>query len=135
MQSLKSLLLPYVKAVKAVHDLRKTGSPTTKICVQSVKTVPVFTMSNWGASIEGCLFANQPRELERAVRAVFYSFDEETQHRLTFTPKEKGEWVQRASFWREHLCCLPQKQYYQAMSCITGWYIHCVKMRKGGAAA
>lgn len=95
--------------------------------LRPVRAVPVYTLSMWGATMEGCLFANQPREIERAVRAVFYSFGEETQHRLTFTPKEKGEWVQRARFWREKLRCLPKRQYHQAMLCITEWYIHCVK--------
>lgn len=84
----------------------------------------------WYSTMEGCLFANRSRELERAVKAVFSTFDEETKHRLTFAPKyRKKEWVERAAFWREKLQCLPSKQYHLAMSYIIQHYIRCVRNR------
>lgn len=108
---------------------------TVNRCIRAIKArsrpasaVPVFSVSCWGATLEACLFVNQSEELEKAVRNVFYSFDKGTQHALTFSPKEYREWAKRVDFWRVHLRSLPQKQYYQAMSCITNWYTRCQKI-------
>lgn len=74
------------------------------------------------------------RDTEKAVRNVFYSLPEETQHSLTFCPKKPGEWVERTRFWQQQLKpALPPKMYHDVMILFIGWYIHCLRMRKGAA--
>lgn len=128
MLNIKPGISPYIEAAKAIHKIQKRGDPRTGISIKSVRRVPVMSCGYWYATMEGCLFANCSRELERAVKDVFDTFDEETKHRLTFVPKyRKKEWMDRAVLWREKLQCLPPKQYYLAMSYIIQHYIRCVR--------
>lgn len=131
MQSIKSRISPYITAAKAVYEIQKRGEPRTGISIKKVRRLPAMSCGYWYATIEGCLFANCSRELERAVKNVFDTFDEETKYRLTLAPKyRKKEWVERAALWREKLQCLPTKQYYLAMSYIIQHYIRCVRNRR-----
>mgnify|MGYP000866749087 FL=1 len=93
---------------------------------RETKQMPVYELSSWGATMEFCL--DFPEETKAQVRAVFYTFDEETQRALTFSPIEQGEWVERAELWRYALKpTLSKEHYHIAMTTILKWYIHCVK--------
>lgn len=97
------------------------------IGVSETLSIPVYEMSLRGGTMESTLLKE---ELNAAVRKVFYTFDREQQHALTFAP-EDGGWVDRAVFWRETLKpALPPAQYYAAMERLLSWYISCVKRRK-----
>lgn len=131
MQGVKSRIAPYIAAVKAVHEIKKSKDLRTEVSIKSVRRLSQMPIGYWYATMEGCLFSNCSRELERAVKAVFDAFDEETKRSLTFAPKyRKKEWVERANLWREKLQCLPSKQYYLAMSYIIQHYIRCVRNRR-----
>lgn len=109
-----------------VRKARKNGASAVK--VKPVYTVPVLHLSYWGSTMEGCLFYGQKW---KPLRDVFDSFDEETQHVLTFAPKEQREWVDRAKFWEEALRpALEPMLYHEAMIIIDHWYIHCMRMRR-----
>ena len=93
---------------------------------RKVQQIPVYELSSWGATMESCL--DLPKETRAAVREVFYTFDEETQRALTFSPTERGEWIARARFWAYTLKpTLSKEHYHIAISAILKWYIHCVK--------
>ena len=77
--------------------------------------------------MEGCLFCGQKRQ---PIRDVFGSFPEEVQRSLVFTPKGRGEWIERARFWaRELKPALQPEMYHEAMLRIIGWYAHCLRRR------
>lgn len=80
----------------------------------------------WCLTMEGCLF---PGKEWAPIKDVFYSFDKETQHCLTFTPVD-GEWANRAKFWKRELRSrLAPEMYHDAMLKICGWYAECVRKR------
>ncbi len=117
-----------VKTASAIRKARKNGSDSVKVTVQPVRNIPLIKPGYWGATMESCLFFNSG-ELGRKIRDIFYTFDTDTQHAMTFTPKDKG-WVARARFWQKALKpVLPSAQYYTAMERITGHYVRCLKRR------
>ena len=79
--------------------------------------------------MESCLLVRDSK-LNDAVSAVFCTFDSETQHALTFSPKNPSDWVERAQMWRQELKpVLSAEEYYAVMSMILEWYIQCVRRR------
>ena len=130
MKKLKNRVAPYIEAIQCIYHLQKQCTLETKIRIEPVRRVPVMHTGGWYYTMEGCLFAKCSDGLKQAVRDVYNTFDEETREKLAVTPKTPGGWIERADFWRRHLCRLPRKQYYLAMSCIVGWYARCVKRRK-----
>lgn len=98
--------------------------PPLKPCV----CVPVIHFSYWYSSMEGTLFSG---EQENLIKTVFKSFDPQTQHDLTFTPKAAGDWIARANLWRSALKhALPAEWYYPTMSKIYAHYRKCIMRRK-----
>ena len=116
-----------VKLTGEVRKARKAGADAVKI--QPIYTVPVLKPTYWTGTMEACLMCGG--DTEKAVRDVFYSLPEEAQHSLTFSPEKPEEWVERARFWQQQLKpALPSKMYHDVMLLFTGWYIHCLRMRK-----
>lgn len=115
-----------VRLTTEIHKARREGA---SVRVQKTYIIPVVKTGYWGWTMESCLLASN-KKLNDAVSAIFYTFDEETQHALTFTPKNPGDWVERAQMWRRELKpVLSDKEYHAAMSMILGWYIQCVRRR------
>ncbi|MGI5963806.1 MAG: hypothetical protein ACOX7N_08880 [Lawsonibacter sp.] len=94
--------------------------------VNTMTNIPIVQIDTWCWTPESCLNFTKPTR--QAVYEVFNSLDQETQKRFTFTPT-RGEWTQRARFWKEHLRDLPPNQYHEAMSKILNWCTRCVKRR------
>ena len=115
-----------IRLTTEVHRARKDGA---SVRLQQTYTTPMLKMSRWGRTMESCLLVRDSK-LNDAVSAVFCTFDSETQHALTFSPKNPGDWAERAQMWRQELKpVLSAEEYYAAMSMILGWYIHCVRRR------
>ena len=111
--------------VRKARKARKAGADGLQ--VRRVWSVPVIRCSYWGSTMEGCLFYEKKW---KPLRDVFDSFPQETQHALTFTPKD-GEWADRARFWQYQLrTAMEPKLYQEAMGILLRWYIHCVRMRR-----
>jgi hypothetical protein len=107
----------------AIHRAAKNDS----LQVKKIRDIPIVNLGYWGATPEGCLFYQKKWS---PVRDVFDSFDEETQHALTFAPKD-GEWVERIRFWQKELRpVLDSKLYHEAMLKLIRWSIRCQKMRQ-----
>jgi len=118
-----------IKLTGEVRKARKAGASGVQL--RPVYSVPVLKFSYWGGTMEGCLFCGRKWQ---AIRDVFDIFDEDTQHALTFVPKNGGAWVDRARFWQRELRpALEPKLYHEAMMILLNWYIRCVKMRREGA--
>ena len=87
--------------------------------------IPVFKMGLWCSTMEFTILPTG--EVEQAVYTVFNSFDPKLQEALTFEPA-RGEWAERARFWKEVLKpALPPEQYRAAMCSILKWYTKCVR--------
>lgn len=125
-----TIVQDYVNALKITKQIREAREAGMTVKVQAVKHVPVIRMGYWFGTMEGCLLKG---ELNKAVKAVFDEFDEETKHALTFTPNV-GEFAERARFWKNALrYALPPDQYSVAMCSFLHWYIHCIKQRREAA--
>ena len=117
-------------AVKLTGEVRKARKEGASIEARKVWRVPMLKTTYWTWTMEACLMCGG--DTGKAVRDVFYTLPEETQHQLTFTPKGPGEWVERARFWQRQLRpVLPPKMYHAVMVKFIGWYAHCLRMRKG----
>lgn len=117
-----------VKTASAIRKARKNGSDTVKVTVQPIQNIPLIKFGYWSATMESCLFFGSG-ELDRKIRGIFYTFDTDTQHAMTFTPEGKG-WVARARFWQKALKpVLPPAQYYTAIEKIIRSYIRCIKKK------
>ncbi|MDE6880189.1 MAG: hypothetical protein K2P20_02400 [Oscillospiraceae bacterium] len=113
-------------AIEVTATLRQARKAGKEVVIQKYLSVPVCRLSYWGATAEFCLLKG---EAEKAVRAVFDSFDEETQHALTFAP-EAGEWPERLRFWQKALRpALPPKLYHEVMEKFYSWAIRCARAR------
>lgn len=122
-----------VKVAKAVREARKSGA--TGVKVQPVKTVSLIDFGYWSWTPEALLsYPKHPSGIREAVKAVFYSFDDEMQHRLTFGPGDyPGALVERAKFWQEALKPnLTREQYSAAILTIIDWCIWCAKRSNKG---
>ncbi len=113
-------------AIEAAVERRQARKAGAGAIVQQYVSMPVMRFSYWGATMEFCLLKG---EAEKAVKAVFYGFDEETQHALTFSP-EAGEWPERLRFWQKALRpVLSPKLYHEVMEKFYSWAIRCTKAR------
>lgn len=113
-------------ASKQVKEMIAEGSAAK---IAAVKVIPVLKTGYWGWTMESSVLGNVSAELNRSVRAVFCTFDEEVQKALTFTPCAGG-WVNRAKLWKSALKpVLSPAQYRTVMSLFLRWYIHCVGKR------
>lgn len=111
-----------------VHQATKRG---VDIQVKTVRSIPVINFGYWGWTMEASLFYEKKW---KPLRDVFDTFDEETQHALTFAPKD-GEWPDRVRFWQKKLRpVLEPKLYHEAMLKLIQWGICCLKKRQEGAA-
>ena len=117
-----------VRLVGEIRGARKAGADAIQI--QPVRNIPSYRLSYWGSTMEGCLFYDPKWQ---PLREVFDSFSENTQHALTFSPKD-GEWCDRVRFWQQELRdALEPNLYHEAMRTLLGWYIRCVRARREGA--
>ena len=107
-----------VEAIKTARRIRKQGA--NKVTIATAKTVPVVNFGYWGWTPEWCLKYPGTRD---TVRAVFHSFSEDVQHKLTFSPND-GELVERAKLWQEALRpVLSAKQYSDTILVILDWLV------------
>ena len=115
-----------VKAIKAARGMRKRGA--TGIEIVPIKAIPIVNIGYWSWTPEACLaFPKVPEGTREAVKAVFQSFDEDTQHTLTFTPDYFPE---RVRFWQRHLKPdLTPEQYSAAILTIIQWCREAVQYR------
>lgn len=119
-----------VKVTGEIRKARKAGADAVQ--VKPAYTVPMLKTTYWTWTMEGCLMRGG--DAERAVIAVFNSFDKKTKHALTFAPKGPGEWAERARFWQQVLePALPHSMYHAVMIRFISWYAHCLRMEKGAA--
>ena len=130
----RSLLRDLFAAVKLTMALRREERKKSaeNIRDQPTQTVPRIKSGYWGWTGEAMLtYPKTPKGTEGAVVAIFKTFDEETQHALTFTPYTSHDWLERAKFWQQALKPhLPPKQYSAAMLTMLAWYIKCCKRFK-----
>lgn len=115
-----------VEAVKTARKLRKRGANT--VAITATKTIPVISFGYWGWTPEWCLKYPGTRD---NVRAVFHSFSEDVQHKLTFSPDD-GEFVERARLWQKALRpVLSPKQYSDTILVILDWLVQVRRFRLG----
>lgn len=122
-----------VKFAFQMRRARKAGAAA--IQTRPVWTVPQKRFNLWGFTMEGCLLdLNVPSETRQEVISAFYTLPETTQHALTFTPEASGEWIQRATFWRELLRpVLPPKEFHHVMGIFARHYVRCIKQRNAAS--
>lgn len=109
-----------IKLTGEIRKARKAGASALQ--VKPVYTVSVYRLSYWGSTMEGCLFYGRKWQ---PLRDVFDSFPVETQHSLTFAPKN-GEWGNRVRFWQEELRdTLEPNLYHEMISTLLRWCIRC----------
>lgn len=118
--------------INLTRKLRKTRKKMAcadeTVAVKSVCSIPVFKTSSWGFTPEFCILHG---DTGKAVQTVFETFDIETQHALTFAPKDAGAFVERVRFWQRMLKpVLPSAQYHQAIMAILDWSIKVIKTGK-----
>lgn len=112
-------------AVKLAGEVRRAREAGASVEVRTVQRTSERCLDYWPMTTEYGLLHGVHLE---AVRAVFRTFDENTQHSLTFSPVTGG-WTARAQFWRQQLKpALPPKTYHAVMMAFTGWYAHCLRM-------
>lgn len=115
-----------VEAIKTARKLRKRGA--NKVAITTAKSIPIVDFGYWGWTPEWCLKYPGTRD---TVRAVFHSFSEDVQHKLTFSPTD-GEFVERARLWREALRpVLSPKQYSDTILVILDWLVQVKRFHLG----
>ena len=117
-------LVTAVKLTKEVRRARKQGATSIKLL--PVKTVPIVKPEYWGWIAEATLdYSKTPAGTREAVKSVFNTLDEETQHMLTFGPGDGPHaWTDRVRFWQRALkSCLTPQQYSAAILTILEWAI------------
>ena len=117
-------LVTAVKLTKEVRKARNQGAYGVKLL--PVKTIPIVKPGYWGWIAEATLdYPKTPIGTREAVKSVFDTFDEETQHMLTFGPGDGPHaWTDRARFWQRALkSCLTPQQYSAAILTILEWAI------------
>jgi len=105
--------------------------------LRPVKVLPVVKLApGFLNTMEGCRVWNYDRVIYQAVEAVFYNLPDEVQRRLTCSPKQSGEWVERVEFWKKELRpILPEKTYHKVMALFINWYARCLRRRNEKGAA
>ena len=123
-----------VKMTGQIRKARKAGADAVQI--KPVYTIPCITLGPaYYNTMEGCLMHRLGRKADCAVKEVFKNLPYETKRRLEFTPEKPGKWVERAHFWAGELePVLPSGMYHKVMALFTGWYAHCLRMRKEAKA-
>ena len=112
------------KVFSEVRKAREAGANAVQI--KPVYRVPVVNPGYWGFTPEACLFYGRKWQ---PLRGVFNSFPEETQHALTFAPKD-DEWTSRVEFWEKPLReALPPELYAEAMAILCEWVLRCMERR------
>lgn len=127
----RSFLGDLAAAVKLTMEWRKAEKQrATGVKVEPVTCVPVVDFGRWSWTAEALLsYPQHPSGTREAVKAVFNSFDDGTQRKLTFGPGDHpGALVERAKFWQEALKpSLTKEQYSAAILTIIDWCIWCAK--------
>jgi hypothetical protein len=128
MQNILTDIWAAVKLAGKVRKARKNGES-----ISQVHSLPLINPAPaYYNTIEGCLMRKVGRDVDQAFKKVFRSLPYEVQRKLEFSPKEPGEWAERAQFWRQHLkSVLPPEMYYLIISTILKWYIHYLRNRAG----
>ena len=123
-------LVTVVKLTKEVRKVRNQGAYGVKLL--PVKTIPIVKPGYWGWIAEAVLdYPKTPIGTREAVKSVFDTFDEETQHMLTFGPGDSPHsWTDRMKLWQRELKpYLTPKQYSAAILTMLEWAIECRKKK------
>ena len=113
-------------AIKLTCDMRAERKEGYNVRVEKVYRIPVIHTGYWSWTPESSPFYG---EKWKPVRDVFKTFPEETQHALTFAPKD-DEWASRVELWEEPLRkALPPDMYLEAMAILCDWVLRCMKRR------
>lgn len=116
-------------AVKLTGEIRKARKEGATLETHKVWLLPEIKITYWGWTIEAGHMCGT--DMGKAVRDVFYTLPEETQHALTFTPKEPRGWIDRARFWQRELKpALEPKTYHEVMLLLIGLYAKCLRKEK-----
>lgn len=117
-------------AIRLTDDIRKERKAGYDVRIEKVRRIPVIRTGYWGWTPEACLFYAQKW---KPVRDVFQTFPKETQHALTFIPRD-DEWSSRIALWEEPLRkALSPDLYLEAMAILCDWALRCMKRRAGEA--
>lgn len=126
---MSNILTDIVTALKMTGDVRrarKAGASAVK--AQPIWEVPVVDFGYWSFTMEACLYYGKEF---KAMGDVFKTFPKETQHQLTFAPKD-GEWGDRVRLWQAALRPVMEPRMYHAVILkLIRWGIHCRKVRLG----
>lgn len=96
-----------VKIAKEMRRARRSG--TDEIRVRTVRRMQITDWGAWPWTMEASYISPIGNDCYAKLKAVFLTFDEATQHALTFTPKS-GEAPARLELWRKQLkSTLPHK--------------------------
>lgn len=120
----------FLSAVHCFTELRKihkTEEAARMMQAESVR-LPERRLALWVWTVEASILFPQ-KEIETAVKEMFYTLPVETQRALTFFPGNETR-AQRLNFWREQLHVLPRKEYYRAMQMLASGYAYGLKRRK-----
>ena len=114
-------------------DMRKARKEGVEVEVKKTVQISFIQSGGFYNTVEGSVLCNYGKDVSNKAQEAFNSLPDEVKHRLQFSPKE-GEYKERANLWRAILKpVMADKQYHVAMKAIVSWYIHIVKLRKGGA--
>lgn len=121
-----NILTDTFTAVNLTSNIRRERKEGKDVRLDKVYCIPVINPGYWGFTPEWCLFCE---EKWKPIRDVFHNFPEETQHALTFTPKD-WEWTDRIELWEKPLRdALPLDMYMEAMAILCDWALRCMKRR------
>ena len=122
------------KVFTKIRKARKGGASDVCVNVKPVRNLSCVSLGPaYLNTMEGCLTWRLGREADLAVKEVFKRLPYETKSRLEFTPKEPGEWAERARFWQRELePVLPPKMYHQVMILFIRWYAYRLRVRIAG---
>ena len=125
---MQNILADITTAVKLTAQVRRSRNEGRNVRLEAVYRVPLVNFGYWGFTPESCLFYG---DKWKPVRDVFHTFPEETQHILTFTPKD-GEWTSRVELWEKLLReALSPDLYLEAMTILSEWVLQCMKRQAG----
>ena len=111
-------------AARTFNLAQKARKQGAVLKVQEAINLPVSDFEGWGATMEATLLKGKANQ---AVCKVFNELSPKARHDLLFTPKNPGEWLARAQFWRGQLKpALPHAMYYESMIRLCSWYRHCI---------
>lgn len=119
-----------VKLTGEIRKARKNGADSVQ--VRPVCTLPCVDFGPaYGNTMECGLSRLLDKATDRAVMEAFKRLPCDTQRWLNFTPREPGEWAERARFWQSELKpVLPTDMYHKTMALFIGHYSKCLRKRK-----